>query len=661
MKMEYKKAPLFSSILVSAVVALSGCGGSGDASSGNAQSSSSVVASSSSSVSSSSSSQAQAQAPLVAAGEDVNVSAGDTVTLIAEVSDDGEITSQYWRQLSGPRVPVEPVDTASVEFTAPATGGAETATLQFEYVAIDDETLTTRDTVLVTVARVNQPPVVELGRFRSVQNEAEITLSANIYDPDGDVQDILWQQLDGPSVSLENAASAKPTFLVPDSETEQRFRFRVSATDNEGASESDSITVIVTTAQAPKVTLDFPPAIGVYEQGDVDVVGSVTASGSAQIDSVMVEGGVETVSVPVSDSGEFRVPDVLLPTEIDSALLTVTAVDSEGRSGYAQTELYRNSSASVGSGARWVQSTAMVLAPNQQEVWVLSDGEVESDIALMSIDLATGARSYAVTDFAEAEQGPSLEQFSDMVYDPKNHEFYLSGWSEVTVQEQEQELVRNEGGVITVDAATGARRDEVVAIAEEGFVEPRGLLLHNEHLYIADFGAGQVLVTQSDTMEAGVLADHMTVAEPVTAPVQLSWSESLNELLIMETSASAVDALALDTSEGIATSRMLSEGSSVSFGPMPRESALGFVVNQAADTGYILTEVDNGIIAIDLLTGQRDILLSNVDPREGASADMAYSAERNLLYVVGGENYYQQLLVVEPVSGDRVVLSRSQF
>ena len=665
-KQSLSKRLLLSSCI--AALGLTGCGSDDDSSSPVMSSSSSQI--SSSQASSSSSSVADNTAPVVNAGSDQTVTAGEQVDLFAEANDaDGEVASLAWEQVSGPRAPLTIVDgnTGHYRFTAPNTGVDETVAMQFRLSATDDQGATSVDTVAVTVSRVNQAPVVNAGNFRTVNNSSTVTLSASAYDPDGEIVSYQWQQVDGVSVQLNDATTRTASFELPEAEGEQRFRFTLRAEDNDGLAGTDTVTIVATNADVPVVDIDFPPVQGVYAAGEIDVFGKVALQEGAELSKVTVDGGVTAVEADVDDDGFWRAENVLLPEGSQEARVMVSAYDTDGRVGYAESALTLSEEGRAGGGEQWIQSTAMVLSPAGDQAWVLSSGDLESDVKLISIDLQTGYRSTGITDFTDVSQGYSAANYTDMVYATDREMFYLSAWSEVEIEDPEKDVVYTEarGHILAVDQNTGARTELGVNSEREAPLSgPQGLLYRTDEqaIYIADEFAGEILSYNLEADTTTLIADQFTEDESIDTPVQLGWDAPRNQLLVMQSgNAGAIDMMSLDLSQTPAVSRLLSPGDSVSFGPIPLETSEAVAIDDVRERAYVLTKTADNITAINLVSGERSIIVEDVDPRGQASQDMVYSPVQDLLYVVGGEDFYQKLQVVDPQSGDKVVLSSSRF
>ncbi|MBL4796681.1 MAG: DUF1566 domain-containing protein [Oleispira sp.] len=91
----------------------------------------------------------------------------------------------------------------------------------------------------------NNPPTVTAGTNQSVVELTVVTLAAVSSDSDGSISSYAWSQSAGTSVTLSNPAVASPTFTAPDVSGSEMLTFTVTATDNEGASNVDSVNVTV--------------------------------------------------------------------------------------------------------------------------------------------------------------------------------------------------------------------------------------------------------------------------------------------------------------------------------------------------------------------------------------------------------------------------------
>lgn len=110
----------------------------------------------------------------------------------------------------------------------------------------NDGTPDTSDNYPLDSERVtNNPPSVSAGTNQVVVELTTTTLAAVGSDSDGGISSYAWSQSAGTSVTLSNPAVASPTFTAPDTNSSEILTFTVTATDNEGASDADSVNVTV--------------------------------------------------------------------------------------------------------------------------------------------------------------------------------------------------------------------------------------------------------------------------------------------------------------------------------------------------------------------------------------------------------------------------------
>jgi PKD repeat protein len=109
--------------------------------------------------------------------------------------------------------------------------------------------------VSVTVTPVpNQAPVADAGADQAVQEGASVVLAGSGTDADGTVVGHQWTQTSGPAVTLADAGTATARFVAPDVEAAATLGFRLTVTDDDGATGSDTVSVTVNPV-APKVSV----------------------------------------------------------------------------------------------------------------------------------------------------------------------------------------------------------------------------------------------------------------------------------------------------------------------------------------------------------------------------------------------------------------------
>ncbi|MCJ8273397.1 MAG: leucine-rich repeat domain-containing protein, partial [Psychrosphaera sp.] len=184
------------------------------------------------------------QAPTANAGDAQIVNEQTQVTLQGTGTDsDGTITGFNWSQTSGTPVSLDDTTAAATSFTSPTL--TEQQILTFSFTVTDDDGATHSNDVSVTVNPVNSNPVTNAGADQTVDESTLVTLSGSASDEDGSISQYLWTQTSGAQVTLNNADTATATFTAPTSNEVALLVFSLTATDNLGAANSDTVTVTV--------------------------------------------------------------------------------------------------------------------------------------------------------------------------------------------------------------------------------------------------------------------------------------------------------------------------------------------------------------------------------------------------------------------------------
>lgn len=92
----------------------------------------------------------------------------------------------------------------------------------------------------------NQPPTANAGADRSVAEGATVGLSGSGSDSDGTIASYRWTQVAGNTVTLNGANTASASFTAPQVTASTALTFRLTVTDNQGATGSDDVTITVT-------------------------------------------------------------------------------------------------------------------------------------------------------------------------------------------------------------------------------------------------------------------------------------------------------------------------------------------------------------------------------------------------------------------------------
>ena len=253
--------------------------------------------------------------------------AGNNITLTLPVNNttlngsgtdaDGTITGYAWTRVSGPAT-----------FTL-GTAGAATTTLTnlvqgvytFRLTVTDNNGATGTDDVIVTVnAAANQPPIANAGSNITLTLPVNnTTLTGSGTDADGTIAGYAWTRVSGPATFTLGTAGAATTTLT--NLVAGTYVFRLTVTDNNGATGTDDVTVTVNASapsnQAPiaiagnNVTLNLP-------------ANSTTLNGTASFDP---DGTIAAYSwSKVSGPGTFTIGNANAATTTLTNLIAGTYV-----------------------------------------------------------------------------------------------------------------------------------------------------------------------------------------------------------------------------------------------------------------------------------------------------------------------------------------------
>ena len=251
------------------------------------------------------------------AGPDQTVREGDTVILDGSNSSPRKfIVAYFWQQTGGsPTVVLEDAGTAKASLTAPNVG-PEGTSLTFQltvFYYVNRSIVSDKDTAIVNVSFVNDPPTADAGPDQNVDEETTVTLDgSNSFDPDDGIESYRWKQVAGPSVSLSDPEAVQPTFLAPKVGPDGvSFTFELTVTDVSGLKATDTTIVNV-------IWLNDPPTANagtdqtVLEQSTVTLDGSNSFDPDDGIESYrwkQVAGRSVTFSDPTDDQPTFEAPD----------------------------------------------------------------------------------------------------------------------------------------------------------------------------------------------------------------------------------------------------------------------------------------------------------------------------------------------------------------
>ncbi len=177
-------------------------------------------------------------APIASAGQDLTAAPGDKILLNGTGSSDpdGDELSFEWQIDDLPAIGPGAFEITSSTLLADLIPGTHT----IELTVRDAEGLTAVDSATL---HINTKPKVVAGADREGAAGATVSLAASASDPDGDVITFNWTQVAGPPVALSDLKSATASLVLPP-DLHEPLVYQVTASDSEGESEPDWITVV---------------------------------------------------------------------------------------------------------------------------------------------------------------------------------------------------------------------------------------------------------------------------------------------------------------------------------------------------------------------------------------------------------------------------------
>ncbi len=185
----------------------------------------------------------------------------------------------------------------------------------------------------------NTAPLADAGNYKDVNEGTPVTLDAsNSRDPDGSIVSYHWEQIKGTPVNLNNANSAKPSFVAPEVNRAIDLQFKLTVTDNQGAIATSTVDVTVRDVPVvdPQVITDFVPnPVPTCNANQVLTNGVCETSIPVCVGSQVLQGGVCVNPAPVCIAPQVLQNGVCVSVTTPLAkLLSQQFVELRGRSGH---------------------------------------------------------------------------------------------------------------------------------------------------------------------------------------------------------------------------------------------------------------------------------------------------------------------------------------
>ena len=192
-------------------------------------------------------------------------------------------------------------------------------------------------------------------------------------------------------------------------------------------------------------------------------------------------------------------------------------------------------------------------------------------------------------------------------------------------------------------------------------VTPTGLeLVAPDELYVADQMSGRLFQVNIESSAAKIVFENEPESSDYNQPGQLAYDQNANRMLTTVGGSGFVSLFGVTLTDP-AQLELVSDGPGVDFGPIPLGIAGGLSVNHDENIAYMISNLENGIVQVVLNDGSREVLAEGAFSSAADSRDVVFNPESGVIYVVEGEDYRQQLIAVDAVSGDAVVISKSSL
>jgi hypothetical protein len=212
------------------------------------------------------------QAPVANAGTDKSLTLpANSVTLSGTASDpngNATIASTVWTKQSGPAATMSGANSTTLSLTNLLQGS-----YVFRLTVTDNGSpaLSHFDeaTVVVNAATTNPPPTVDAGTDKAIALPTNsVILNGTASDPGGSIASYSWSKQSGPAATLTNANTAT---LTASGLVAGTYTFRLTATDNQGATAFDDVIVIVRQAVVSftLIRADTDQELGLLTEGTV--------------------------------------------------------------------------------------------------------------------------------------------------------------------------------------------------------------------------------------------------------------------------------------------------------------------------------------------------------------------------------------------------------
>lgn len=277
------------------------------------------------------------QSPTANAGSNQTITLPTTTTTLTGSGNDpdGTIASYAWTQISGTSATIVSTSSSTTNITGLSTAGVRV----FRLTVTDNSGATGISDITITVnAASNQPPVANAGANQTITLPTiTATLTGSGTDADGTIASYSWTQVSGTAATIASPPSAT-TNITGLTTTGVRI-FRLTITDNVGATATSNVTVTVNPANIPPTasagtnqTITLPTTQIILTGSGADQDGTVASYSWTQ-----VSGTAATIASPST-----AVTNITGLTIAGIRVFRLTVTDNQGATGTADVTITVN-------------------------------------------------------------------------------------------------------------------------------------------------------------------------------------------------------------------------------------------------------------------------------------------------------------------------------
>lgn len=299
---------------------------------------------------------------------------------------DGSISSYAWTQINGVTASISNPSSATTTISGLTSAGTRT----FRLTVTDNKGAKASNDVNVIVNAANQAPVVTVGNSISIiLPVSSATLSGSATDPDGSISKYLWTQVTGATAVI--ASPDKATTNITGLTTSGTRVFRLTVTDNAGATASKDVSVVVNNQGTTTPTTT--------KKINVNVYGTAAYNNAEWNNWNTYTGGLTSPSFKYSDGSSSSI----------TAVLSAQSSYSDNGPNYAVTTFPQQ----VGRDASWHNTTRTLTIKGL-------DNSKRYDLGLLASRVTAGQNTrFTINgiskDIATSNNFTNLAIFNDIV------------------------------------------------------------------------------------------------------------------------------------------------------------------------------------------------------------------------------------------------------